>query len=256
MDFSWIPSTIRIGMTNLIMVFHRIMGTSEVVASILNNLKEDFEFNKIIDIGSGSGGPMPEAVSILNKKTEDKTKLLLTDLHPIKSEALKFNSNKDDTIRYSENPFDATDFSSAPEGLKTMMDSFHHMPPDKAKKILKSAQENKQPFLIYEIGINNIPTIIWWLLLPLSLSILILMTLFMTPFVKGLSLKQLLFTYIIPVIPICYAWDGQVSIVRIYTFEDIKSLLPESNETYTWKMEVAYKSNGKKLGYYVLGLPK
>ena len=49
------------------------------------------------------------------------------------------------------------------------------------------------------------------------------MVLFMTPWVRPLSWQQLLFTYLIPIIPLCYAWDGQASIMRIYTFDDIQN---------------------------------
>ena len=62
---------------------------------------------------------------------------------------------------------------------------------------------------------------------------------------------------LIPVIPIFYAWDGQASMPRMYTFNDIKtSLLPEATNNYTWEMAQAKKKNGKPLGYYILGLPK
>ena len=83
------------------------------------------------------------------------------------------------------------------------------------------------------------------------------MSLLMTPFVKPLTWKQLIFTYLIPVIPVCYAWDGQASLVRMYTFKDIELLLKDfKNEHYTWEMDQAKKENGKKLGYYILGRPK
>ena len=44
----------------------------------------------------------------------------------------------------------------------------------------------------------------------------------MTPFVKNLTLKQIIFTYLIPIVPLIYAWDGQASLVRMYTFKDIE----------------------------------
>ncbi len=47
----------------------------------------------------------------------------------------------------------------------------------------------------------------------------------MTPFVKPLTWRQIIFTYLIPIIPICYAWDGQASLPRIYTLKDLDHLL-------------------------------
>ena len=130
-----------------------------------------------------------------------------------------------------------------------MIGSFHHMKPTTAKKILQSAQNNRQPILIYEVAKNNIPIFLWWLLLPISLTILILMSLIMTPFVRPLSLTQILFTYLIPIIPLVYAWDGQASLMRTYTFEDIESLLNgEKKDDYQWTIRDAKRENGRILG--------
>jgi len=131
------------------------------------------------------------------------------------------------------------------------------MPPEAAKNILKSAVENRQPLLIYEMAENKIPLLIWILLLPISLVIIMLMTWFMTPFVKPLTWQQLVFTYLIPIIPICYAWDGQASLVRMYTFNDIDELLKgmETPDFY-WEKGFAKKGSGKKIGTYLVGYPK
>lgn len=257
-DFNWLPYFIRSGVTNLIRVLHKLTATSEVLSSLLLNIEDKYSFNQIVDLGSGSGGPMPEVIESINRsKTKQNVKLILSDFYPNPSIVSEINSQKLKNVSYLKSSLNAKSLDKAPKGIKTMIASFHHMKPATAKEILMSAQINKQPILIYEIAKNNIPTLIWWLLLPISLVILFLMTLFMTPFVKPLSLKQLIFTYIIPVIPIVYAWDGQASIMRTYTFSDIKTLLGEQdNKDYVWELSEAKKSNGKNGGYYLLGYPK
>lgn len=255
-DFNWFPNPIRTGMTNLLVVLHKLLGTNEVLTKLLLDIKKRHDFSQIIDLGSGSGGVIPEVVQTINNKHQvGDLKLILTDLYPNKKVAERFNKQHKN-LSYLIKPVDATNLRDLPKGLKTMVNSFHHMPPNVAKLILQSAQDNKQPLLIYEIGENKIPTLLWWVLLPISLAILFIMSLFMTPFVKPLTWKQLLFTYLIPIIPICYAWDGQASLVRMYTFKDIEYLLSNfKNHAYTWEMTHAKKNNGKNLGYFVLGLP-
>ncbi|MEO1030926.1 MAG: hypothetical protein AAFX55_05960 [Bacteroidota bacterium] len=256
-DLDWFPNTIRTGMTNLLVVLQKMMGTSDVIASIISNTKLKNDFSQIIDLGSGSGGIMLEVMEKLNANHQKAIPLTLTDLHPNPKVVKRINSSNIPHVSYNESSIDATHLGNLSTGLKTMMNSFHHMPPDIAKRILKSAQDNKQPLLIYEIGENTIPTLLWWLLLPLSLTILFIMALLMTPFVKPLSWKQLLFTYLIPVIPLCYAWDGQASMMRIYTFDDIEYLMKDfKNQSYSWDINKAQKANGKKAGYYILGLPR
>ncbi len=256
-DFNWFPESIRAGMTNLILVLHKMMGTTEVLSNLIVKLRNKLEFNTIVDLGSGSGGPMPSVVNTINENSaESPLKLILSDLHPNTNLVEKINNNKIDTIRYHTFPLNAVDLKDAPKGLKTMIASFHHMSPANAKQILKSAAENKQPILIYEIAKNNIPFIVWLLLLPISLVVLMLMSLFMTPFPKNLTLTQVFFTYIIPIIPIAYAWDGQASLMRTYTFDDVKSLILDmKTNDYQWEISDALKDNGKKLGYYISGYP-
>ena len=254
-DFYWFPSSIRTCMTNLIVVFLKLMGTPKVIGNIIHQAKEKIGFKNIVDMGSGSGSGMMLAVQEYNRTTEDKISLLLTDLHPNKKLVEKINNDKYINITYRKEPLNATNLSEAPEGIKTMVNSFHHMSPDMAIKILKSAHDNKEPIMIYELAENKIPLLAWALFLPISLPLLFVMTLFMTPFVKPMTWQQIVFTYIIPIIPICYAWDGQASLPRTYSFKDLELLTHDLQDGYTWEIEVAKKVNGKKAGYYVLGYP-
>ncbi len=256
-DFSWFPSIWRSTMTKIIVVLHRLLGTKEVLSNLLLQMHIAYPFDQVVDLGSGSGGAMPMTMNHLNTQLPDlDLKLLLTDLHPNMAFVEDFNQSANDRLQYHPKPVDATDLHKTPAGLKTMVNSFHHMPPQIAKQILASAQENRQAILIYEMAENKIPTVVWALLLPISLPIVAIMAIFFVPFVKPLSWKDLLFTWLIPVIPIFYAWDGQASLPRMYTFKDIQNhLLPEQIEGYTWEMAPAKKQNDKTLGYYIKGLP-
>ena len=79
----------------------------------------------------------------------------------------------------------------------------------------------------------------------------------MTPFVKPLTWQQVVFTYLIPIIPIFYAWDGQASMPRMYSMDDMDVLLDGlSDKEYTWTKEPAVNAKGKATGTFVIGLPK
>ena len=256
-DLHWVPNAIRTGATNLIVVFHKMLGTVDVLSHLIAEIKEKVSFNQIVDLGSGSGGPMIDLLQALKTNhPAQPLNLILSDLYPNPSIADKINKLNIEGLNYRLESTDAANIQSVPKGLKTMVGSFHHMNPGVARKILKSAETSKEPILIYELAKNNIPTLLWWILLPVSLLILFVMALIMTPFVKNLTWRQVLFTYLIPVIPIVYAWDGQASLVRTYTFDDVKSLIGDYNEEeYAWEIKDAHKPNGKKTGYYILGYP-
>ncbi|WP_272150807.1 hypothetical protein [Tenacibaculum aiptasiae] len=257
-DFNWLPPFIRSSITNLLALLLKMLKTKDVVATLIINIKKQYDFKQIVDLGSGSGGVMLDVIQEINKTEEKPTNLLLTDLYPNPSVVNRINNTTIENVHYQQKSLNATDFENAPSGLKTMMNSFHHMSPKNAQQILQTAQENKQPLLIYEMGENNIPTLLWWLLLPISMVILIIMVLFMTPFTKGVTIKQIIFTYLIPIVPFIYAWDGQASLVRMYTFEDIQNYLLKNikDNSYTWTIDHAKNEKGKKQGYYILGLPK
>jgi len=254
-DYSWLPDFIRTGTTNLIIVLHKLLGTSEVISNLFLYARTKTPFSKVVDLGSGSGGAMFEVGKELQNSPEgNDIKITLSDLHPNAALVKRVNDKKLENVSYLTQSVDATNLENTPPGLKTMVNSFHHMSPPMASKILSEAQENNEPILIYEMGENFVPTLLWWLLLPLSLVILIIMALVFTPFSRPLSIRQIFFTYLIPIIPLVYAWDGQASTMRTYTFDDLKSILPKSSN-YNWEMDIAKKSNGKKVGYYLLGYP-
>ena len=254
-DFRWFPAWLRACMTNLIIVLLKMLGVPKVLASSIAKILKEYKIDTIVDLGSGSGGAMPEVLEILHKDFKlPKSKLILTDLYPNSDTIQKFKSNNH--INYLETSVDATNIASAPAGLKTMVNSFHHMPPKAAKQILKSAQESNQPILIYEMAENKMPLLLWWILLPISLPILMVMSLFMTPLVKPLKWQQLVFTYLVPIIPIFYAWDGQASMPRLYALKDYDELLDGlQSDDYHWEKGLAKKENGKTLGTYCLGVP-
>jgi len=249
-DFSWFPNWLRVRMTRLIVVMHRIMGTSEELAEIINGALSASGETKIIDLCSGSGGPMPEVVQILEEKYERKNvELTLSDLYPNLEAAARFNSEKDN-ISYETQPVDVTKIGADKQGLRTMICSFHHMKPEAAKQILQSAQDDKQPICIFELSDNSAPILP---ALMLSFPITFLMCLFITPLVRPMTWQQLVFTYLMPIIPICYAWDGSISNVRTYTRKDLDELISDiQTEDYKWEKRI---TEGRMKKMYLTGMP-
>ena len=103
--------------------------------------------------------------------------------------------------------------------------------------------KSKQPICIFEISDNSYPIALWWTAFPIN----IISCLFITPFVRPMSWQQIVFTYLIPIIPICFAWDGAVSNARTYTLEDMDILLKGlETKDYKWEKGVL-KGKSKKL---------
>lgn len=193
---------------------------------------------------------MPEVFDTLKAKHGiNGLKLVLTDLYPNREMASRINHESDGSITYLTESVNAANLDSGKQGVRTMVGSFHHMKPEIAHSILKNAKESRQPICIFEISDNSIPIWLWWITIPMNF----LMVFFITPLARPLTWQQLVFTYLIPVIPLCFAWDGAVSNARTYTLTDMDELLI-GLETADYRWEKG--SVGTKLKkLYLLGLP-
>jgi hypothetical protein len=256
-DLAWFPSVLRTSMTNLIVVFARKFGVIPVLASLVARALQARGLSRVVDLGSGGGGPMPEVIEALRRRPQTRdVELVMTDRYPNLDAVEKFNDGQMPHVSYQRAPVDATDLAKAPAGLKTMVNCFHHMRPPQARAILESAHRDRQAILIYEMADNRIPFVVWLLFLPLGLVIVFATALVLTLFVRPLKLRQLVFTYFLPVVPLAYAWDGQASLPRIYTLEDMDELLAGlESDGYVWEKGDALTANGKRKGIYLLGLP-
>lgn len=249
-DFTWFPNWLRICLTRLIVVMHKFLNSSDDLVPLIKKALNHSKTNIIVDLCSGSGGPMIEVFKdLVEEQGNSDVELILTDLYPNLEMASIINTSAIPNLSYKTSPVNASNVNTELTGVRTMVGSFHHMEPDTARQILINAKENKVPICIYEISDNSFPTFLWWMTIP----IIFFMSFVITPFVRPLTWKQLVFTYLIPIIPMVFAWDGAVSNVRTYTLGDLDILLEGlESENYKWeKGKIANKAS--KL--YLLGIP-
>ncbi|WP_247232183.1 hypothetical protein [Telluribacter sp. SYSU D00476] len=249
-DFAWFPHWLRTSLTRLIVVMHRLLGSGDELAGLIYRALKHTPTPAIVDLCSGSGGPMIEVVNTIRQKHRiQNLTLTLSDLYPNLELAQQINNKPDQPIRYLTTPVDATDVNPAMKGVRTMVGSMHHMRPEVARGILRDAKEQKQPICIFEISDNSFPIWLWWIALPLNF----LIPFFITPLVRPLTWQQIVFTYLIPIIPLFFAWDGAVSNARTYTLEDLDTLLDGLySDDYHWEKG---RIVGKAKKLYLLGLP-
>ena len=249
-DFAWFPGWIRELMTNYIVAIHKLLGSSDELADLLAKALKYTDNSKIIDLCSGGGGPMLEVAKILKEKHGVKDlNVTMTDLYPNTKAAAQINSMGDPSLSYTTEPVNAANVDASQKGVRTMVCSMHHMNPEVAHNILKDAKEAAQPICVFEISDNSHPKFIWWAAIPINIIVVFLVTLFVRP----MSWKQVVFTYIIPILPLLIAWDGAVSNARTYTLEDLDEVLKGlESDTYTWEKGII---KGKSKKVYLLGYP-
>jgi hypothetical protein len=111
-------------------------------------------------------------------------------------------------------------------GLRSVFNAFHHFNPREARAVLESAVQAWQPIGIFEIPERNLVMMIPFLFTPLYVAIA-------TPFIRPFDWKRLLWTYLIPLIPLTCWWDGMVSQWRAYTIEELLELT-QGLHGYDW----------------------
>ena len=249
-DQSWFPDWLRRCITRLITVMHNLLETHDDIARLVREALTCSEKLAIIDLCSGSGGPMLKVHEMLTDTYQPETlSLTLTDLYPDTELTERLNKQSDSSITYLTRPVDATDVDASLKGVRTMVGSLHHLRPVAARATLKGAMENRQPICVYELSDNSTPIALWWIGLP----VIFLMTFFITPLVRPMTWKQIVFTYVFPIVPLCFAWDGAVSNARTYTLSDLDKVLEGlESEEYSWKKGRVTEEANK---LYLLGFP-
>ena len=148
-------------------------------------------------------------------------------------------------------PVDARDVPAELNGFRTVFNAFHHFKPDDARAVLQSAVSARQPIGVFEIPERTIPIVIATMVF---VPILVLLS---TPFIRPFRLERLLFTYLIPLVPLTCFWDGFVSQLRAYTPDELRGLADSLGGVgYEWKAgKVSVAGSGPPNLTYLVGRP-
>ncbi len=217
------------------------------IIPILKKGLEKVGNNQIIDLGSGGGGGLIWLNSELKKEIPD-LKVLLTDFYP-NIPAFEYTKEKADNFDYIKIPVDARNVPEKLKGLRTQFLSLHHFKPKDAKRILQNALDTGNPIAIFEGQERSLPSILAMLFSPIS----VLVT---APFIRPFKLGRIVFTYLIPIVPLFVLWDGVVSALRTYSVEEMHQLVEDLNGTEKYVWEIERVKSGPGVILYLLGTKK
>ena len=107
-----------------------------------------------------------------------------------------------------------------------------------------------EPIAVFEATKRNALCVAVTLLSPIA-------TLVMMPRVEPFRWTNLLFTYLVPVVPLMVLWDGIVSWLRIYSVEELRELVAELETPPGWVWDIGKIQLGKAPlhGSYLIGYP-
>ena len=185
--------------------------------------------DRIVDLCTGSGKPIASLLPALSAGIKKPVSARLTDLYPNRP-ALQHTCAHSASLSWHETPVDATRVPTELQGLRTVFSAFHHFEPERARALLLDSVRQGMPIAIFEIQQRRFSNI---LIVPL---LMLVGSFLLTPFIGRPSLARLALTYILPIAPLCLAWDSLVSCLRSYTPDEL-TVLSQGDElsSFEWQ---------------------
>lgn len=246
-DQKWFPSFLRNYGTDFLQFLSNTLKMYKPIIPVLKRGLEKSGTRQIIDLGSGGGGGLIWLNSELKKDIPD-LKIILTDYYP-NIPAFEYTQQQADNFEFVKIPVDARDVPQNLKGLRTQFLSLHHFRPKDASLILQNAVDSKSAIAVVEGQERSLPSMLAMLFSPIS----VLLT---TPFIRPFKIGRIIFTYLIPIVPLFVLWDGIVSSLRTYSVKEMEALVSnlQGKETFDW--EIKRLKSGPVVVLYLLGTPK
>ena len=239
LDQPWLPDPFRSAATRYLAAAYATTPFPALWAAMLVRILEECGIDRIIDIGSGAGGPM-EIVLREMASLGCVPSVTLTDLHPVPIAS---------SLEYWPRPVSAANVPPELRGLRTLFATFHHFAPPEARAVLRDAFRQRQAICIFEATSRTAPAI------AVSVVIPVLVLLF-TPSIRPVSVFQIFFTYLIPVLPLLVFWDGLVSQLRSYSIAELQELAAHySSADYGWEYGFIEAARMPFKTCYLIGRP-
>jgi hypothetical protein len=227
-DQAWFPVLLRTAMTSYLTAAYEVTQFPKLWAERLATLMKQDQSEDVLDLGSGSGGPIIRVLKELEERGLN-VRITLTDLFP-QIGMRRFALSEQTSVKYWPHPLDAAYIPSSLPGIRTMFASFHHFPPKIARAILHDAFQHRRTICIFEASSRTLPAILSTLLIPLFVLLL-------TPRIKHISLIQIALTYVVPILPFLIFWDGLVSHLRTYSVSELIEFTRELvSPDYEWEI--------------------
>ncbi len=224
---SWCPSVIKDAVRDGLFTAWKILFWRNALPHV-NDLLSKSEHPRLIDLCSGSGGPIPLFTDILLEQHPD-IQIALTDYYPCRNWKNPMGESK--VISYVADSIDATNVPDTLKGCRTLFEAFHHFKPEDAVTILSDAVSSKQPIAIFEFQRARLLDIFC-----LPLLAVVPVASFLQFFHTRFSWSKLIFT-IIPIVPFILAFDGLISVLRTYSTPELKELAHKAgSEGYRWEV--------------------
>jgi hypothetical protein len=244
----WFPSTLRNEITDALQCGSENLKAYASVSPLLQRALDAARSRSVVDLCSGSGGPWLDLSQRLRGEAAT-CGILLTDKFPNVAAFENVRAKSANRIEFHRSPVDATKVAPELDGFRTMFSSFHHFPPAQARAILQNAVDAKQGIGIFEVTSRTLSAVgmmFLWFLTPFLF----------TPSIRPFRWSRLLYTYVLPIIPLVLLFDGLVSCLRTYQPRELRELTESlAAPEYRWETGKQSGTFGGLPITYLIGYP-
>lgn len=217
-DQAWLPHCFRRLLTELLQFQASDYQLYRTAIPKLNELLGRSRCREILDLCSGSGGPLLDLHPHLCAE-----RVTLSDRFPAAerrdppSHAAPNAVPSAVNLEWLRDPLDARDVPTRWRACRTLFTSFHHFDPANARRILESAVAARAPIAVFEFTECTFSRM--WRLL--CAPLLVFKDIWR---MRPRRAARLFWTYLLPVLPLLYTWDAIVSHLRTYTTQELRTL--------------------------------
>jgi hypothetical protein len=246
---SWFPSFLRDEITDALQFGLNLFKSYAPIAPLLQSAVDATRSRSIADLCSGGGGPWLDLSRKLQRDVPALS-IYLTDKYPNLAAFDNLREASANRITFCPRPVDALNVPSELCGFRTMFSSFHQFSPEDARAVLQNAVDARQSIAIFEITRRSPSTIglmIPWALVPLLY----------TPWIRPFRWSRLLWTYLVPIIPLVLLFDGVVSCLRTYRPRELREIIEKLTATgYHWGIGEYAGAPGRMPITHLIGYPR
>jgi hypothetical protein len=212
-DQPWFPAVLRAGQMDYLRFMISGLGIYRPVAPLIAAALHQAQQNQLLELGAGAGGGTETVLAALRQQPGSPVglHLLLTDLYPQPAAWADVAQRTAGAIQGHPTPVDALAVPANLSGFRVIFSAFHHFAPPAAEALLRDAVASGAGIGVFEGAAKS------WLEVGLALTVLPVAQLLLTPFFRPFHWSRLVFTYLLPLIPLTTIWDGVVSIFRMYS---------------------------------------
>lgn len=218
-DQRWFPAVWRDLLNDYLSFFAGVFRPYARVAPLLAEALEASGTRRIVDLCSGGGAAVLSIRHGLDQSGVGDVTITLTDKYPNLAAWRRATGDGCGAVRFVSVPVDAADVPRDLDGFRTLFTSLHHFRPEQARAMLADAAARGVGIGAFEYTEQNM---LRWGLPVLLIPLFVWAT---TPLMRPFSWRRLLWTYLVPVVPLVAMWDGLVSCLRSYSMEELETLV-------------------------------